>query len=333
MPTIDACRIIATLRPGMPASEAAICLAKAGLPASANDSWAVRVSSDRKMIDIIDIRASFAAEVAVHGVNIGMSIKALSQHPLGRRLIPGLRSATEVTGSYLVDANSGWEMIVEADARRGVYHIILERLGLFQERMPAGYADMENLAAKQDRDKAEAIASAGRRSAERERLRSVHEYLRNLTDPDELLDYWSRHDRVWGDGGPDLSRYAEWLRAGDPLRWHSVVTSWNWDNGLIPLRWIASRPNCDAATALTIFYNGEPADQLVDSEEGQLIAAIRERWSNAGFLVSGIRFDTPSWVARITDMDRIPPAMRLSIPGRMAETETLDEGFPLFLRT
>ena len=87
-------------------------------------------------------------------------------------------------------------------------------------------------------------------------------------------------------------RMKDWLPAQSPAVWHEIATCWNWGSGIEPLAWIASQPSCDAGTAQTIFWNGEPSEYSV-MEQGRnevsayrhdvydMLAQIAARW-NAG---------------------------------------------------
>lgn len=70
---------------------------------------------------------------------------------------------------------------------------------------------------------------------------------------------------------------VEWLADQRPEVWHAIARYWNWDNGIEPLEWIASQPECDRGTAQDIFWVstygvdvlwhlGEDLDALNDSD-------------------------------------------------------------------
>jgi Domain of unknown function (DUF4274) len=63
-----------------------------------------------------------------------------------------------------------------------------------------------------------------------------------------------------------LEANIAWLAAADPDDWHRVSIDFNWSEPLHVLDWIVRQPNCDVATALDIFWKGEPECWLV--EEG-----------------------------------------------------------------
>ena len=57
----------------------------------------------------------------------------------------------------------------------------------------------------------------------------------------------------------DWNDLAEWLiNNSTPDQRHLFVENYNWDHGLVPLRWIASQPDTERATVLEIFWLGEP---------------------------------------------------------------------------
>ena len=60
---------------------------------------------------------------------------------------------------------------------------------------------------------------------------------------------------------------VEWLAAANPDDWHRVALDFNWDEPLYLLYWIVQQDNCDIATALDIFWKGQPAYWL--AEEGE----------------------------------------------------------------
>ena len=61
-----------------------------------------------------------------------------------------------------------------------------------------------------------------------------------------------------------LEANIAWLEAADPDDWHRVSIDFNWDEPLYVLDWIVRQPNCDVATALDIFWKGEPECWLVE---------------------------------------------------------------------
>jgi len=58
-----------------------------------------------------------------------------------------------------------------------------------------------------------------------------------------------------------------WLEEADPDDWHRVALDFNWSNTPYVLDWIVRQPDCDAATALTIFWKGEPGCWIEKEED------------------------------------------------------------------
>jgi hypothetical protein len=149
--------------------------------------------------------------------------------------------------------------------------------------------------------------------------------------------------------GSAEARFAAWLLSGGsgPADWHRFALEANWDVANPMLRWIVQQADCDRATALHIFWSGEPFTWLpygadreavwsceVGAEDYDLLADIRERWV-AGFyhrsefrfqLVAppgppdrpyvAVSFDLLRYAERYADFDaRLPPSMRVSIIG------------------
>lgn len=66
-------------------------------------------------------------------------------------------------------------------------------------------------------------------------------------------------------------RVYQFLRKGAPVsslktsvELHYAARSWNWDNGEKELLKIIQRPDCSLATALMIYWNGEPQEIFFD---------------------------------------------------------------------
>lgn len=55
-----------------------------------------------------------------------------------------------------------------------------------------------------------------------------------------------------------LKAHIAWMEAADPDDWHRVMLDFNWSEPLYLLDWIVRQPDCDIATALTIFWLGQP---------------------------------------------------------------------------
>jgi hypothetical protein len=61
----------------------------------------------------------------------------------------------------------------------------------------------------------------------------------------------------------DIKQQIPWLENASPDDWHRAVLDFNWDWEIDPLFWIARQPECDKATALTMFWLGQPAFYLI----------------------------------------------------------------------
>lgn len=165
-------------------------------------------------------------------------------------------------------------------------------------------------------------------------LRAIWKCIASIADPDEQIDFWAAHSHFWGD---PAVRYVAWLREGGPERWHQAATRWNWDNGMAPLRWIVSQPECQAATALEIFYNGEPdVIDRIDKEEAALLNQIRQRWAAGTFKTGLIDFIYSRSYPADKYLDGVPASMRVSLPGTvpskvLKRREEFADGFPASL--
>lgn len=122
----------------------------------------------------------------------------------------------------------------------------------------------------------------------------------------------------------------DWLSRQGPAEWHGYVERHQWDGeSTAPLKWIVAQPDCDAATALTIFWMAEP-DYYLDGEhddnpEAQLLLAIAARWQGEGFPRRRFAFDEgcPEVLGRIS-------AGPHKVPASMAEPVEGDEDFTWF---
>lgn len=103
-----------------------------------------------------------------------------------------------------------------------------------------------------------------------------------------------------------LAANIAWLEAADPDDWHRVALDFNWSEQLFLLDWIVRQRDCDIATALTIFWQGEPSfwlDTKAKAGEpdgyGDLNAAlciyIAARVADGGYGRSEIAFRPDTW--------------------------------------
>lgn len=164
-------------------------------------------------------------------------------------------------------------------------------------------------------------------------------------DPDAVLDEWAARE--------SHQAFAAWLRGqASADQRHAIAYDWNWDAGEEVLYWIVTRPDCDRATALTIFWLGSPAYFLefaFDRSKVQpyflnnfdLLAEIRERWQRGAYSRAELTYDDldledqrrSASIGRAEHGDLyerfIPSEMILHLPGRSAASEPLQEGIPL----
>ena len=59
-----------------------------------------------------------------------------------------------------------------------------------------------------------------------------------------------------------LATNIAWLESSGPDDWHRIALDFNWGEPLYLLDWIVHQTECDLATALTIFWKGEPSGWL-----------------------------------------------------------------------
>ena len=139
-----------------------------------------------------------------------------------------------------------------------------------------------------------------------DRRRELANSWKKITDDDDaMLLAWATHCKPWDDYEPsEFVRYAEWLRRADPDQRHAAALTWNWDYGLAPLLWISRRDDCDLATALHIFFGGEPYFYLKIGGDREQVKAgygdlktfdmmmdIKDRIERGFYTRSAIEFD------------------------------------------
>ena len=226
-------------------------------------------------------------------------------------------------------------MMVELGDRNEVVKIVLMPRGRLRERHPEHWQAMTDFMRKRAERQAEEIRGAQERLAMREQQREFKDRLTRIADPDERLIAWGEGANLWGERVPWLTRFVAWLREGDPDRFHDLAVHWNWDNGIVPLTWIVTRPNCEAATALAIFHDGEPLDQPEEGEVPEMLKIIRTRWMAGQYPLGGIRFKPPRHIVKLRPdqhLDRVPLSMRVEITGREVRGVEYNDGFPVSLQ-
>jgi Domain of unknown function (DUF4274) len=93
----------------------------------------------------------------------------------------------------------------------------------------------------------------------------------------------------------------EFLKSASPEDWHRYAYNHNWNDPLYGLFWIVSQPNCDMATALLIFWKGEPTAYDYETEEEKMgddiyavapmLKYISKRFNTTGYTRSKISYD------------------------------------------
>jgi hypothetical protein len=135
-----------------------------------------------------------------------------------------------------------------------------------------------------------------------------------------------------------IKQQIAWLETASPDDWHRAMLDFNWDSDIDPLFWIARQPQCDKATALTIFWLGQPAYYLIVAKENggtddndaavwQMLKYIAQRINAKGYVHSKIAYkvdeDTLQDFGELTETARqLPnsplkphPDMRRSLGG------------------
>jgi hypothetical protein len=108
-----------------------------------------------------------------------------------------------------------------------------------------------------------------------------------------------------------IERQIGWLQDATPEDWHRVALDFNWDNPIDPLYWIVQQPQCDRATALTIFWLAQPTCYSTQTEaddwdaervsERKLVQFIADRIHGKGFERAKIAFDATPLVLQDYD--------------------------------
>lgn len=345
MPTQEDYELIASLRPGMTVREVALKLQPRGLDGGSQSApWNI-LGADGK-VTAIHFHFTFPHDVSIHGITMGMNgwdakrivpLCANVFFPPPPRQIAAHYFPLEHEGLELLAFSPGQVIgppadLVPKDYRGGFAYIMMVPFGrlrtfnseLFEKAMASARGNVE--------EQALAPLRAVENQRKREHMRLLREKLPTLTDPTERFLHWCNNALWWGKPCPALALYGDWLVAGGPDRWHDAADRWNWDQGVEPLRWIVNQPACDAATALNIFYLGEPGDDEGDGEVADLLNFIRRRWAGEGFASNGIGFDLPGYIAKAApekNLATMPLSMRRSIPGRTVEKTRYHDGLPV----
>ncbi len=93
----------------------------------------------------------------------------------------------------------------------------------------------------------------------------------------------------------------QFLQSRSPDDWHRYAFTHNWDDGLNGLFWIVSQPSCDKATAMLIFWRGEPTAYDYETDGAKMgddpyavapmLRYIAERFNTSGYPRAEIAYD------------------------------------------
>lgn len=158
----------------------------------------------------------------------------------------------------------------------------------------------------------------------------------------------------------------QFLQSRSPDDWHRYAFAHNWDDGLSGLSWIVRQPNCDKATAMLIFWRGEPTAYDYETDDSKMgddpyavapmLRYIAERFNTSGYPRAEIAYDflqaagheaDSEFAAaiedgRLGDIDLLverqkpmtnarvklhPDLQRLTLPGREVAGFDLDDDF------
>ncbi len=139
--------------------------------------------------------------------------------------------------------------------------------------------------------------------------------------------------------------FYRWLSTeAGPDDWHRFALGANWDMHEPEIfEWIVKQPDCDKATALTLFWKAQPEYLAefpdADVEHRSLIAMIRYRWAEGVFERAELAFDADrdAWPLSLDTLradvgsridQALPPAMRQALPGRRLDLSQDIEGIP-----
>ncbi|WP_316014151.1 DUF4274 domain-containing protein [Roseobacter sp. HKCCA0434] len=147
-------------------------------------------------------------------------------------------------------------------------------------------------------------------------------------------------------------RLLGWMKTRGPDDWHRVVSTYNWDNGMRPLLWIARQPQLDRATAHTMFWLTSPEWFLLgklyrdggrdpwEAGERELCVTLFDRVRSGSIPEGAFSTDHRDFVtaerwesyALFKGADpaefRLPDWMHHEIAGRVVDLSGMDEGYP-----
>jgi hypothetical protein len=136
--------------------------------------------------------------------------------------------------------------------------------------------------------------------------------------------------------------FIEWLGRHGPDEWHRAAQSWNWDGSHDVLMWIVTRPDCDTATALDVFWKSAPEIALDESAatipgwsaDNKLATTILENWKRGFYRHSrfAYRFEADWFHVAVEEKYQrlrkiIPADMAVDRQGEPLDTSDYMEGF------
>ena len=154
---------------------------------------------------------------------------------------------------------------------------------------------------------------------------------KSQSDPDKLLSSWATWTAASGEGSKAIEWFCSRLKAATPDEWHCVAQEWNWDQDIAPLYWIIRQPQCDKATALTVFFRASPEDAAEDfaspkglrnmpGEAYGIAVEIQDRWTRGFYTRSEIAFDKSEseYLLDYSQHEKpfVQPSMCRGLPGR-----------------
>lgn len=127
------------------------------------------------------------------------------------------------------------------------------------------------------------------------------------------------------------ARQMAFLQSCSPDDWHRYAFFHNWNERLDGLFWIVSQPQCDKATALLIFWKGEPTGYDYEGDDeamgddvyavAPMLRYISERFNTGGYARSEIAYDFLEATGHDADSEYAP----MIEAGRLRDFEALVE--------
>ena len=236
---------LAKLRPGMPLSALAAIVGPDCQPSKSGSiridaAVAIRVDVDG-LLGTIKFILPFPKRIPVEGLRLGMSLDDLMA--LKGRVVP----VTNASGTL-----NAYEWPINA-------HSVLTANVLLPSRQSNNWAD-GTLHSIDISDPTAVYAQSDTflSDATTVRIRDTAN-----TDPSSMLNQWAENHAPFGATG-DEELYARWLsEIATPVDWHAATLGWNCDHGFVPFFWIVRQPDCEKATALSLFDRFEPLRLLM----------------------------------------------------------------------